>query len=423
MYTNQNKFIVYFSISIIYKLLLDFSYTYYVSQYYQYMGFHFNMHGSQFLLGWVIYLVLIITSPKSINKISDFFISLLIFSLLTPLLSMYGLDSNLSIYPVFVSLTSIAIIAILTKTKGIKTPYIPIFQNSEKSFFIISLTLVVFLLFWFSASGAILNINFNLANVYDFRRENAELTNIGLLAYLNNWIMQIFSICLFSYGLFKKNIFIICFSLFAQIIFFGVSSHKTVLFLPLMVFVFYIYFKKTSSLTTIPLILGTIILASLIFFFLNPSSLIPSMFIRRVFFVPALLTNAYFDFFEKNPFVLWSGSILNPFMDDVYPTSISYTIGAFLGKDEMAANNGYISSGYAHAGFIGVLIYSLILGVYLKWLNVFSKNVPHIWLTIALMVTPFRSLILSSDLPTTFLTHGLIIATIMITLLRKQAQQ
>ena len=89
----------------------------------------------------------------------------------------------------------------------------------------------------------------------------------------------------------------------------------------------------------------------------------------------------------------------------------------------MAANNGYISSGYAHAGFIGVLIYSLILGVYLKWLNVFSKNVPHIWLTIALMVTPFRSLILSSDLPTTFLTHGLIIATIMITLLRKQAQQ
>ena len=107
-------------------------------------------------------------------------------------------------------------------------------------------------------------------------------------------------------------------------------------------------------------------------------------------------------------------------MVDQYSQPITKVVGDWMGYEELNANNGYISSGYAQAGLFGVMIYTFILGVYLRWLNIFSRKVEYQWLVAALVLTPFRNLILASDLPTVFVTHGLIIATVMILFLRKK---
>ncbi len=82
-------------------------------------------------------------------------------------------------------------------------------------------------------TGAVFHFNLDLSKVYDYRDLNAELTNIGIAAYLNSWVYQVFSICLMSYFLLNKNIkgFFIVFLI--QIFFFGIASHKSILFSPL----------------------------------------------------------------------------------------------------------------------------------------------------------------------------------------------
>ena len=415
----SNRFF-FFIISIIYRLLLDYSYIKYVVEIFSGAGFKYHLTINSYLISWVITILLITVTPKKLSNPSDLFSSLGTYSLLFPMLTMYGLNSNLSVFAVLASVLSICAVQFIAKFKEIKAPAVPVFLNGEKYFYKISMLMVILLLIWLVASGGIFNFNLDLTKVYDFRKTNSEIINIGFFAYFNSWVMQIFSICLFSYGLWKKRYGLVAFALLCQIIFFGVSAHKAILFLPIIVLAFYVYLKNTDSLTTIPLLFSFVIFMSMLAFYFNEKSLLPNLFVRRNFFVPAYLSFIYFDFFSKNPFSFWTGSVFNPFMVDQYSQPITKVVGDWMGYEELNANNGYISSGYAQAGLFGVMIYTFILGVYLRWLNIFSRKVEYQWLVAALMLTPFRNLILASDLPTVFVTHGLIIATVMILFLRKK---
>ena len=93
-------------------------------------------------------------------------------------------------------------------------------------------------------------------------------------------------------------------------------------------------------------------------------------------------------------------------------------IGQFRGTDA-SANNGYVSSGYAHAGIMGVFLYSLILGVIMSLLNSMTRNSDHLWFYLALVIVPIRAVVISSDLFTSLLTHGLLISILLIFLARQ----
>jgi multidrug transporter EmrE-like cation transporter len=144
-----------------------------------------------------------------------------------------------------------------------------------------------------------------------------------------------------------------------------------------------------------------------------------SLFIRRVFFVPAKLTFDYFNFFSINDFVWWSNSVLEGFIKYPYDFSVSKEIGQYNGSGS-SANNGFISSGYAHAGLWGVAIYSFIFAYFIKALDsiVLNSDVP-VWLALGMTIVPLRSALISSDFFTTMLTHGLALSFLMILLFRR----
>ena len=163
---------------------------------------------------------------------------------------------------------------------------------------------------------------------------------------------------------------------------------------------------------------GFLVTVSVFLYFYNNNIMFGSMFNRRVFFVPAKLTFDYFSFFEKNPKVFWSNSVLSWLFDYPYPDRITKMIG-YDNDSDASANNGYISSGFSHAGILGVIIYSYMIALLLKNIDYFSKfNIP-LWFILCLIVTPMRSFLISSDLLTGLLTHGFLIAFILLLISRK----
>ena len=280
---------------------------------------------------------------------------------------------------------------------------------------------VVFLVAWYLVSGV--SLNFNLFKVYEFRAENAKASSVGLLAYTNSWTYQVMNVALFAICLMYRKYFFAVVVLLVQVFFFAASTHKSVLFYPLMIFGVWLFFSKTNKLVFVPIIFSFVILITLITYYIYGDIFSTSLFSRRVFFVPANLTFAYFDFFDSNPRVYWSNSILSPLLDYPYNEGVPFVIGSYLGFEGMGANNGFVSSGYGHAGLTGVMAYSFLIGLILRFLNELSKQSVPLWFSVALVLIPLRNVLISSDLLTVLLTHGFLVAILILYLYRSKKHE
>ena len=88
-------------------------------------------------------------------------------------------------------------------------------------------------------------------------------------------------------------------------------------------------------------------------------------------------------------------------------------MGEFVsGKYQNYANTGWIGSGFMHFHYIGLFIYSIIISYIMSILDALSKQI-NTPLVIAFTTIPVLTMFVSSDLPTTLLTHGLIISIII----------
>nr|HIL76351.1 hypothetical protein [Rhodospirillales bacterium] len=402
--------------TLVFRLLLDISYLNVISPRYEYAGFYVNFSVVNYCLSWLIYLFTFANVNDRMRKVSDYFFVTAFLSVIAPLTSLFGLDSTRPIFPVLVVMLSIFVIYSITRVRLLSFTRLPVVRNGRRMAIFISSLFVTFLFAWYYIAGV--KFNLDLSKVYEFREDNAELSSKGLLAYTNNWTYKIFNIFLIGFALHYKKYWLVLLLVCVQIYFFAATAHKSVLFLPLMVLGIWFYFRKTNSLVIIPIVFSGIILTTLASYYLLGDIWLSSLFSRRVFFVPAHLTFVYFDFFSNNTQVFWSNSVLSRFITYPYDTSISHVIGHYLGKENMAANNGFIASGFAHAGLFGVFLYSLIVGLILRFINDVTRNLMPIWLAVGLCIIPLRNLLISSDLFTVMLTHGFIAALILIYLAR-----
>ena len=91
----------------------------------------------------------------------------------------------------------------------------------------------------------------------------------------------------------------------------------------------------------------------------------------------------------------------------------SHLIGYHYYKDVMTgANTVWLGSGYMHFGFPGLLFYALLVGLLFSMVDILARR-RELGISGAIIFTPFLALYLSSDLPTTMLTHGLLLAMIL----------
>ena len=404
----------------VFRVLLEISYINVINPVFSYSGFHINFSYINYLTSWIIFLSGFLSSAGRIFRVSDYFFIVIFLVVITPMCILFGYDAERSFFPLGVSVFSVWLIYFVVNTKTISFRTLPVFKGGLNLVVLVSSLFVVFLILWYALSGV--SFNLNLMEVYDFRSKNQDLAGGGILNYTNGWTYNIFNMTLFAIALLARRYMLAVFIFVIQVYFFAASAHKSVLFIPFIILSLFFYFRKTNSAAFIPALFSSSVALTLSSYYFLGDTLTSSILVRRIFFIPGSLTFIYFEFFNDNPKVIWSNSVFSSFLDHPYAQgqSMSNVIGNFLGYPDRAANNGFIASGYAHAGLFGVLFYSLIVGLILRFLNHITDNLVPLWFALSLCVIPLASLTLSSDLFTVLLTHGFIVALLIILLVRSK---
>ena len=404
------KYIIWDIIGIIlFKIVLDYSYISFVAPYYEYMGFYMDFNLIKYFEGWIVYLILFLLLSRHREHVLYMTLLISFLLLIVPTISLYAFKNEPSEFFYSMILPYAGMLLVIT-TKRIQLYYFP--HGKE-----IAIGLSVFIVFivfihYFLTVG-VGHINFKLSEVYELRRSNYGIaSNAGIFGYLNPWATKVFSIFLIAITLLHRKYLLVIFLIIVQVLLFGFSGHKAVLFSLILLVGLYLFDKvKYHSTIIIYSVLGIVTLV-LIYFYIFQELLLPSILIRRAFFVPADLNYVYFDYFSSHDYIYWSNSILKNIFTYPYEVSPVLVIGDYLGYPEMAANTGIFGSGYMHLGIIGIILYMFIIAIVINLIQQFSM-LPS-WIINAVMLMPFLSILSSSDLPTALLTHGLLMGIVIL---------
>ena len=126
-----------------------------------------------------------------------------------------------------------------------------------------------------------------------------------------------------------------------------------------------------------------------------------SIVLRRLFFIPVIVSDNYFTFFDGHPMLL-SHSVLGHWVDYPYQLEPSRMIGEMMyNRAETNCNTGIVGDGFMNFGHVGAVLFVAAAALFVRCVEGQMQNARFFGLT-ALLVYTF----LNSALLTTLLTHG-----------------
>jgi len=401
----------------IFRILLDWSYDLVLEPHFSYLGFVSDPDLVRLLESYVLMAPVALLVPHRVQRPSHFLITLFALIPVVPMLSLYGLQGGSRAY-IYAAVFAYGIVAFPYSFPLIGFPRL---ANGK----LIALTLcIVFslvVLIWFYIAGGLDFFSLDISKVYDFRTESHAQLSVGIFGYLNQWVFRVFNIILLAWALHKKKYVLLLAVLTLQVMYFGFSSEKKVLFAPLLVFSVYILSKLNYSTLVVVLGLTAVVAICTMTAIFFDFSLMYSFFVRRMMYVPAQLNFAYFEFFGSKGHVFLSNSLLSWLFDYPYeeipPRMISYYL---RGNTEGWANTGLLGASYMHFGFIGMFIYAAITRLLLNITDsLIVGNLPY-WIGLSILIVPYFNLFTGADLTTALGTHGLGIGFLMLWLFTSQ---
>lgn len=239
--------------------------------------------------------------------------------------------------------------------------------------------------------------------IYDVR-EDFVARSSWLHGYLLGPLTKVLLPLLIIYGLCKpkRRWWMILLGVAIMLYLFLINPEKSIFFsigIVVLCTLFSSYRNKAGAL--LYTLLGVGLMVAL-FNILTGSRMAESIVVRRVLFVPALLTDRYFSFFNHTPLML-SHSVLGHWIQYPYYTNPSRLVGDMFFGIEAATNcnTGIIADGFSNFGHIGALLFVAIAALVIHLMDA-ADNDGHFW------GLPFLTLFtfLNSALFTTMLTHG-----------------
>lgn len=397
-------------------LLLGFVYIYYINIVWEYMGFTLSIDRDKVLYSIIaIFIYSIFMAGKKLDA-RIFFLNLIFTVYFLPSLVNYAFADKATESILVVSLALVIVFVVSLAPIG-RIGFASIDALSLMRFFAVvtGLLLVSYLYL-----GGLSNFNLNIYEVYNFRNEAAEEFP-GIFGYISSNLAKV----IIPYGivvsiLYKKIGFYLLYIIFSLILF-GFTSHKSVIFFPI-ISTLAVYFTNSIDRfsTVIWAFIGLLIVglwdgvAALSASADSYSGLFASVFIRRALMAPAQLDFHYIEFFGSNPWYWWSSSRIGlGLLSNPYGAVAPSVIGeAYFGSPETMANAGFIGSGYSQAGLLGVVLYAVGVGIVLALIrgNEVRLGRPFVvGVMTSLIVT-----MLSSDFMTVILTHGLLVALLLL---------
>ena len=397
-------------------LVLLYGYNVYLVPSWGYYGFLWHPDWTKVVEAMVWVTIISWVLPISIRKPSDFYLHLQFLFPILPMLVMYGAmgQPRIFMYAVLLSFGTMLLMVKTIRFKPVRTPKICL-KDLQFLLLFIGYLVVVSIVF----QGGLRYFNLNLAKVYAYRGPAAS--NLPrFYGYINPWISKvIFPFSLLLAVLMRKRVQAFL-SVTGSILMFGLTSHKSVLFYPFAILLFYWIASRRKGLM---FLLGGYYLVTILSLVDYWSGIftgwVATLMLRRVIFVPALLNFDYYDFFSQHGFVYWAQSkITFGMLSYKYSLDIPHLIGLhYFGNPAIGANTGWLGSGYANAGVIGMVIYAIIVGGILLLLDAYAQFHDKRVL-IAIFVAPLLAVMVSSDLPTALLTHGTLIGLLLLTFFR-----
>lgn len=424
---NITNIITFFEI-IIYRLLLDFAYFDDICITYSSYGFKDYRSIENGILSWLIIVIFIFPIIKLIDNEKNSFSNIIIYILslisiipFTTLVYSGILSTSFIImYIIYWIVLFISYAVLFTKdTKPLIIKFNKIHIDEKFSFIFACLSISVVLFISWKYTG--FRMNFNMFNVYELRSEYINYNFPRIVEYLFAWTRAI-NIVFIGYSIVKKRYFIAAAFFLAQMLSFGIDGLKSTFFMAILVLIFCLLYKneKKYNFKKICLhgILGLSLLGAIEKVALKTNNII-TLLIRRVLMLPIYLNSCYVDFFQKNPPDYFKSSFLRLFGATTSYYKLDHIIGKiYFNRPQMGCNNGLIAEAVTNFGTIGILIMPILLVLVLKFMDKCVKGVEErVFLVIALY---FAITISNTFLTTALLTHGLLISTILMLILKSK---
>ena len=251
------------------------------------------------------------------------------------------------------------------------------------------------------------NLDFSLLGmgeeIYDVRAEVAT-KNTLLTAYLLGPLRMVLLPMLIVYGLtdLKHSWWMTLLGVCALVFLYLLNPQKSIFFaIPVVLAMF--CFKDWRAKAGVVLYGLLLACAATALMHIATGALLPeSIVLRRLFFIPILVCDNYFSFFDGNPLYL-SHSVLGHWIDYPYDLEPSRVIGQVMYGSEAVTNcnTGVLGDGFMNFGHIGAILFVALCALYIRIECAVMDN-PRFFGLVALLVYTF----LNSALFTTLLTHG-----------------
>jgi len=405
---------------IFYKVVLDLSYYFVISPVWSYSRFGLNLNTLKLAESYLLLFAIFVLMPKSSKKLSNITIWLLVSISYVPMLTLFALANESRIY--MYGVTGFWILVFLFFQTTFSLP-IPTLKKSQSNIILYLIFICVTAVDIFLISKYLgFSFNFNLNVVYSIRALYIA-TKIPFAGYLFNWTAYIINPTLFAISWVKRKWFFVIPSVILQILLFSGTGLKSFLFaLPFVLVLMWVVTRK-NPFAWMGVGFGGEVMLGMLSHWLIGDVWISSLFTRRTLLVPAQLSFFYYDFFSKNGFIFLSAQrIFREFLKYPYSLNPPYLIASiYFNKPTMGANNGIVADAYMNFGFVGFILWAVLLVIILKLIDSFSKN-KDARLTVATIAMPVIFLT-NSALLTCLLTHGLLSALILLYLLPKKGKE
>lgn len=346
--------------------------------------------------------------PSRTNKVSDYFLWLHAAVPIVPTLVFFAFSGGsipflgLAI-GAFIGIRLLTLPGAILAIPGVST------SSPERAVWIGIFILYVLII----AGGDYSSIDFSPENIYLNRAQIAE-SQSSYFEYLHTNLAKALLPFLLVFYYARSRWFPFLATLICSLGVFLVSQHRAALFFPLLALLCFAATRRSKRAGggNLVAMLTVVLTIGMIFTLSDMTLLLGDIIIRRTFIVPAALNFEYFSFFNNNPFTLFSDSKLSfGLLSRVYQEQIPYLIGYQIGLPGAHANSSYLGSGYQQAGVVGVLLYVLVISATLHVLDGIGNRMSNHCFVFAVCSPSLFWLIDSSDLPSVYLTHGLILAT------------
>lgn len=384
-------------------LLLAVEYRRFVYHYYNYMlGFDFLAAPVPILVGFFFLAVLVCVMfllPRKDN--GSYTVSMIVAILFClPAIVMYQF-ANTSIYPPLYTLLFLILLRTpLMEVKQWNLPRIPV--RAQR--YVLPAICLLFLLPFPLAYG----FHFDLSHfamgehIYETRAAVSAKNNL-LTAYLMGPLRVVLLPMLIVYGLMdlKHNWWMTLLGMAGLLFLFILNPQKSIFFSIAVVLVFFLF---KSHYAKAGMFLYLMMAACVVAVLLNVAKgnlVAESMVLRRLLFIPVIVSDNYFTFFDGHPMYL-SHSFLKQLSDYPYQVDPSHMIGSMMYNRTITnCNTGIIGDGFMNFGHLGALLFVAIGALFVKCVEAQMPNARFFGL-LALLVFTF----LNSALFTTMLTHG-----------------